>query len=346
LAEILLPLTDLLKSNIKWKWESSQIDAFETVKKLLASKPILKPYDPNSEVTLTCDASGHAIGASLEQNGYPVIFISKKLSPAEVNYAQIDREALALVWATQRLRKYLLGRSFNLVTDHKPLIYIFDNKAQVNKTQSARLQRWALQISEFNYKINFRSSKEIPVADCLSRLNGINSESHYDNMAVLNVNVNCFQSLKSLMCREPYNKVVKVIKNGGSQTEIKFCEDKLGHEIDKFALNEHGFILFQDRIFIPFQLRDIVLKELHDGHQGIDKTKSYARQIVWWPSINRDIENFVNSCPQCLEFKRKGSKGKLISWPEATYRLERVHIDICGPINNQYLFVIVDAYSK
>ena len=95
-SEILAPLTDALQMD-KFIWNDHQQTAFDTVKSILSESPVLSSYNPNKELILTCDSSCHSIGATLEQNEHPVLYISKKLSETEKNYAQIDREALAII---------------------------------------------------------------------------------------------------------------------------------------------------------------------------------------------------------------------------------------------------------
>jgi len=89
------------------------------------------------------------------------------------------------------------------------------------------------------------------------------------------------------------------------------------------------------------------LNDIHDSHLGIDKCKSLARGIVWWPTLNKDICDFVSNCNACNTFKSKSSnKCELKSWPESNSVSERVHADICGPFDKKYLLVLVDSFSR
>ena len=107
-----------------YEWRKDYSSAYKHLKDEL-SRGVLVPFQPAKEITLTCDASPTACGAVLEQEGKPVLFISKTLAKAERNYSQLDREALAMVYALKRLHKYLYGRPFTIVTDHMPLEYFF-----------------------------------------------------------------------------------------------------------------------------------------------------------------------------------------------------------------------------
>lgn len=119
LAHISEPINSLRKSGVPFSWGESQQDAFLKLKEVLASEKVVMPYSLHKEVTLECDASEKAIGAILSQEGHPVIYMSRLLTSAEKNYAVVEREALAVVWAVKRAEKFLLGRHFRIRSDHR-----------------------------------------------------------------------------------------------------------------------------------------------------------------------------------------------------------------------------------
>ena len=123
------PLYKLLGKGCEWKWGSTEQNAFEQIKKSLTTDIVLAHYDPNAELVVSCDASPYGIGASLQQekNGIlrPLAFVLRSLTNAEKNFAQIDREALEIVFGATKFRQYLLGRSWTLLTDHQPLVTLF-----------------------------------------------------------------------------------------------------------------------------------------------------------------------------------------------------------------------------
>ena len=107
-------------------WQTDQDAAFKAVKQLVATAPVLRYYDVTEEVTVQCDASQKGLGATLLQQGQPVAFASRSLSKIEQQYAQIEKECLAIVFACERFNQYLHGRDHVTVdTDHKPLVPIF-----------------------------------------------------------------------------------------------------------------------------------------------------------------------------------------------------------------------------
>ena len=98
------------------------------------------------------------------------MYLSRKLTEAEQNYSNIEREALAIVWATTRARHFLLGKKFLLKSDHRPLEFIFNPKRELPKVTSARILRWAISLAAFDYDIVYVKGEAIPHDDALSRL--------------------------------------------------------------------------------------------------------------------------------------------------------------------------------
>ena len=118
------PLRELLKQNTPWIWDSDYDVIYESLKREVTEHSCLKYYDTTKPVSLEVDASQKGLGAALVQDGRPVAFASKTLTETQSNYSNIERETLAIVHGIQRFHTYLFGRSFTVVTDHKPLMTI------------------------------------------------------------------------------------------------------------------------------------------------------------------------------------------------------------------------------
>ncbi|XP_036341085.1 uncharacterized protein K02A2.6-like, partial [Rhagoletis pomonella] len=107
-----------------------------------------------------------------------------------------------------------------------------------------------------------------------------------------------------------------------------------------------GCIIWGQRVVVPQVLRKRVLKQLHRGHPGIERTKAIARSFVYWPHIDSDIETLVRNCNNCASAAKMPTKSTLQPWPKPSAPWQRLHIDYAGPVNGYYFMVIIDAYSK
>ena len=171
LAELSNPLMKFLKKNSpdKLQWDKTEEDCFLSLKSKLTTEPILKLPDPNKKFVVRTDASNFAIGAVLLQYHddlpQPVMYASRTLSKCEVNYATVEKECLAVVWAVSKFRQYLFGREFVLETDHQPLSYL-----RTMKPNNGRLMRWALSLQSYQYKIDYIKGRDNIGADLLSRV--------------------------------------------------------------------------------------------------------------------------------------------------------------------------------
>ena len=167
LSDITKPLRDLTRNDTEWMWESSQQNALDTLKKAVASTPVLRYYNLADEVTIQCDASQSGLGAALMQNGQPVAYASRALTPTETRYAQIEKELLAIVFACHRFEAYIYGRDrVSIESDHKPLEMI------VMKPLSSapkRLQRMLLQLQKYTLDVKYKKGEHMYLADTLSR---------------------------------------------------------------------------------------------------------------------------------------------------------------------------------
>lgn len=168
-STITQPLTKLLKKDAIFNWTSLQQDSFEKLKSLLCSEPLLQYPDFSKTFYLTTDASNFAIGSVLSQgeppNDLPIAYASRTLNRAESNYSTTERELLSIVWSVKHFRPYLYGRKFVILTDHKPLTWLFNVK-----DPGSRLVRWRLTLEEYDYKINYKPGKLNNNADALSRI--------------------------------------------------------------------------------------------------------------------------------------------------------------------------------
>ena len=148
---------------------------FQLAKEKLAQAPVLVHYDPSLSLVMAADVSAYGLGAVLSHcfpdgTERPNEYASRTLSSSECNYAQVEKEALELVFGIKKFHQYLYGRRFVLITDHKPLLAILGPKQGIPLLAAAWMQRWALLLATYSYEIEFRSTAKHSNADALSRL--------------------------------------------------------------------------------------------------------------------------------------------------------------------------------
>lgn len=181
-ARVTKPMTQCLKKGRKVTLDSEYTKCFELCKSLLTNDPILQYPDFNKEFILTTDASNVAIGAVLSQgtvgSDKPISYASRTLNESELNYSTIEKELLAIVWATKYFRPYLFGRKFKIYTDHRPLQWVMSLKEP-----NARLTRWRLKLSEYDFEVIYKKGKLNTNADALSRV-----EIHNEEISSIAVN--------------------------------------------------------------------------------------------------------------------------------------------------------------
>ena len=168
------PLTALLHKNHKFEWFKKAQKAFDMLKEKLTTTSVLLLPDSTKPFVITTDASDYAIGAVLSQiqgkSEQPVAYESRKLSPAEQNYAVHEKELLAIVHAIRTWQMYLEGQYFTVVTDYASLEYI---KTQSNL--SRRQAQWLETLQSYDFEVQYKPGKTNIVADALSRKPHLNA---------------------------------------------------------------------------------------------------------------------------------------------------------------------------
>jgi hypothetical protein len=163
-SRIATPLTNLTKKNVHYKWTEECQRAFDTIKEKLTNAPVLALPDFAKLFEVVCDASIEGIGAVLIQEGRPLAYESRKLTPAERNYGTGEQELLAVVHALKIWRCYLEGPTFTVITDHNPLVHL-DTQTHLSRRQA----RWMEYLQRFTFSWKYKPGKDNVVADALSR---------------------------------------------------------------------------------------------------------------------------------------------------------------------------------
>ena len=358
LSIILSPLYDLLKKQSNWRWSRSEQRAFEEAKRLLISPKVLVHYDPGKLLIMQCDASPHGVGAVLghtDSDGIirPIAFASRTLQPAEKNYSQLDKEALAVVFGIKRFHQYLWGNFFELHTDHKPLLSLLGENRGIEQLNAPRMVRWALLLSAYNYRIRYIPGQKNLIADALSRLPHRTTADATNEVPVefvhllqrLDSSPTSSMEVRRETDRDPVLSQVKRMMLHG--WPIKVTEELRPYFNCRSELSLHeGCILRGSRIIVPESVRTKLLNELHDAHPGVVRMKALARSYVWWPQLDQHIEHLVRCCDYCQQHQNNKPTGPIHPWALPDGPWQRVHADYFGPVEGKMLLLIIDAYSK
>ena len=165
-ADITAPLRALTKEDVTWKWEQTEQEALDKLKKAFTGNQVMSYFDPFQATEVIVDASPTGLGALLVQNDKVICYASRVLSDVETRYSQTEKEMLGVVWAVEHFHIYLYGAQFTIVTDHQPLLGIFRS----HKATSVRIDRWKLRLMPYNYHLVYKPGKdEKNPADFLSR---------------------------------------------------------------------------------------------------------------------------------------------------------------------------------
>ncbi|UYV72087.1 K02A2.6-like [Cordylochernes scorpioides] len=304
-ATVAEPLHRLLDSNSPWKWNKEHQRSFAEVKNLISSKSVLAHFNEDLPILVNCDASEYGVGAILSQIDHgverPVVFASRTLNKTERRYAVIDKEALAVIFGVSKFSQYLLGRKFKILTDHKPLVGIFNPKKPIPQVLSPRMLRWCLTLAACTYNIEYKPGKVNCNADALSRLPLNECPSVVPNPSEVffieseHAAINSSEVTK-LTNKDPILSKVKFwAMNGWPERKV---DDKFRDFVSKSSeISVHkDCLLWGSSVIIPERLRKDILNLLHDTHIGIVGTKALARGLCWWPKMDGDIERMISSC--------------------------------------------------
>lgn len=152
-GKISRPLTDLLKKD-NFLWNHTAEEAFNNLKSAMCTAPVLAMPDFQKTFVLECDASREGIGAVLSQEGRPISYLSKALSPKNLGLSAYEKEMLAVVFAVQKWRPYLLGKHFKVITDHFSLKYMLEQRIS-----TPMQQKWLTKLIGYDFEIIFRSGR-------------------------------------------------------------------------------------------------------------------------------------------------------------------------------------------
>lgn len=338
-SSITAPLTNMLKkSRNKFEWSETAAEAFESIKKVLTSEPILANPIYDEPFIIQTDASNLGVGAVLLQgcgeSERVISYFSRKLSSAEQKYQTTERECLAVINAIDKFRPYIEGVKFTVVTDHASLQWL-----QNLRDPAGRLGRWALRLQAHDFVLVHRKGSLMVVPDALSR-------------AIDAIDVSLFVNSDDPW----YNALLKHVQTKPEKYQQFRVENGLLYKYCERGKKSLGYSLSW-RMVVPESERLRVLRESHDepvsGHGGFFKTLDRVRRKYFWPDMHSEIRRYVAKCEVCKASKHTNvqQRAPMGEYREATRAWQMLYTDFIGPLPRSrsgfsYIFVVVDAYTK
>ncbi|XP_048611670.1 uncharacterized protein LOC125585969 [Brassica napus] len=371
-SKIARPLTKLLCKEIIFNFDEECLEAFKKLKEELTSAPIVQPPDWSLPFEIMCDASDYAVGAVLGQKKdkktHVIYYASRTLDDAQMKYATTEKELLAIVYAFEKFRSYLVGSKVIVYTDHAALRHLL-----AKKDAKPRLLRWILILQEFDLEIKDKPGVENGVADHLSRLRvecGIPIDEGLPEeqiMAIEAMVTACetgrkIEEMKAIDETGPwYADLVNYLACGREPLNLTgYARKKFFKDVKRYYWDEpYLYTLCKDQIYrrvVAQEEVEGILTHCHGsaygGHFATFKTVSKVLQAgFWWPHMFKDTQEFVSRCDPC---QRRGNITKRNEMPQNPILEVEVFdvwgIDFMGPFpssyGNEYILVAVDYVSK
>lgn len=357
-ASISEPLSRLTQKQTEFKWTDEQESAFQKIKDLLTSEPVLGIYNPKARTEIHTDASSKGIGGMLLQEAedgkmHLIYCVSRATNDSERTYHSSKLELIAIVWTLQRLRPLLIGIEFVVYTDCQALMYL-----QAQKTTNPQIARWYSLLQEYQMDIRHRSGKNMQHVDALSRYPVEANEDTMDKaisdrveifMAVTQDDFVAMMQQDDVDMKE-LTQILLKDENSRSPTEK--------NRVQSLELYEGKIYRIVDgrRVFVvPKHMRKALVVNYHDllGHFGISRTMAAIKRNFWFSNMKRYVRHHIATCLTCLITKGRYGKevGKLNPIPAGTIPFQVVHADHIGPFprsskGNSYILTTIDNLTK
>ncbi|KAM1160977.1 hypothetical protein ACFX2H_000138 [Malus domestica] len=343
-----------MKFKVAFEFTKECTSSFNQLKELLTTAPIIAPPDWSLPFELMCDASDYALGAVLGQRKdkrpHVIYYASRTLNDAQLNYSTTEKELLAVVFALDKFRSYLIGTKVIVFTDHAALKYLL-----TKKEAKPRLIRWMLLLQEFDIEIRDKKGSENVVANHQSRM--VHNE---ESLPIVETFLD--EQLLSIKVSEPWyaDLVNFLVSKRIPSTFTRHQCDKLRHDA--------RFYVWDDPYLWKFCPDQIVRRCVHDsefrsilsfchtyacgGHFGTQRTALKVLQCgFYWPSIFKDARTFCLTCDKC---QRTGNISARDQMPQVSILNVEIFdvwgIDFMGPFPSSngfmYILLAVDYVSK
>uniref|UniRef100_A0A1Y1MVB1 RNA-directed DNA polymerase n=1 Tax=Photinus pyralis TaxID=7054 RepID=A0A1Y1MVB1_PHOPY len=345
-SEISVPLVELLKKGVKFKWTKEREEAFGKLKEELINGINLYHPDFHEEFILRTDASDNAVAGVLAQiqGGVevPICFISRILRGPELNYSVSEKEMLAIIYCVTKLKFYLLGRKFTIETDHRALTHLMTTRFANN-----RIYRWSLILQEFSFEIKYIKGKNNLIADVLSRKGITEKEMEIEFKILVNhmaENTGLF-SVERIRESQEAEELLNLRQKIGEKQRYRGykIEDEL---LIKVIGGEELYVI--DRNLCEEMGRYFHLKY---GHIGIRRGWLLMRENFYCKRDLGVMKAMVNKCHLCSLGKYKNFKNQNeVKSIRTNEPLQIIAIDYLSNLvksgKNKHILVIIDLFSR
>lgn len=290
-SQVAYPLTELMKSENKFKWTDVEQQSFDQLKQLLVSAPTLVPSNHQLPFIIHTDASDYAIGAVLEQNSgdgnRPISYMSEKLNEHQINYPTHEKELYSIFRALVNWQCYIEGAEIIVYTDNKGLEYL-----QSQRTVNQRQVRWLMEIFRHNIKIKYKPGISNTAADALSR----RPDYQLNDIQLVNTG----GIYRDIIKAQQKDTLCQLLRDG--KTVNKNQNTKLPLSVDNNIIHQNN------RLYIPKHNRYIIssiINQYHDQqcHIGIEKTIDHIKRSYYWTDLDSDVIQYIRTCLECTKNK-------------------------------------------
>jgi transposase InsO family protein len=361
LAMAIHPLHELTKPDLAFIWAQTHASAFKEAKQLMASTPCLAYFDVSKAVTLQVDASETGLGGALLQPDdsgklQPVAFSSGTMRPNEVNWAQIEKETLAICAACEKWDLWLYGKAITIHTDHQPLETIF--KKTLAKAPR-RLQKLMMRLQRYNITVVYKKGSSLVLADTLSRAYLPNTQDHKSsNFELFRVEVQSSEvqnsqitprtisALREATMQDTTMQLLANIICGGWPKEKSQLPPGLSPYWvyrDEMSVTD-GIVYRGLQAVVPVGMQKDMLKKVHCSHLGAESNIRMCKDIIYWPGMQSAIKDVCSNCGTCAQYAPENPKEPMKSQPVPQYPWQIVSQDLCQLESSHYL-ITVDHYS-
>ncbi|XP_058449270.1 uncharacterized protein K02A2.6-like [Malaya genurostris] len=345
LSANLVNLRKLIVESVPWQWTAIEEEEFSRIKSRVADIGTLRYYNINQPLIVECDASCFGLGVVVYQKDGVIGYASRTLTQTERNYAQIEKELLAILFACIRFDQIIVGNKKTVVkTDHKPLVSLFKKPLL---SAPRRLQHMLLNLQRYSLSIEFVTGKDNVVADALSRA-PVDEKLPSDCFKKLNIckigkEVEVLQLSKFLSVSDnrlteikketsndqPLQLIISYIQQGWPPTVDRVPDTvKVYYGYRSELSTQDGLVFRGDRIVVPYVLRRKLIDSCHVSHNGVESTLKLARANLFWPGMSSQIKNVVKECQTCAKYAASQPNPPMMSHCIPIYPFQLVSMDV------------------